>query len=463
VTHDGVQSPALSFGLPLAGNRVAPPAAAPTHAPSPSPAAPAYAPPPARPAAAAAAYAPPPAAPPVAAPLAPARVAPPVQSPAPATSAPSTAGAPEESTTRLVLDDLLVNVLETGGSDLHLTLGAPPTIRVRGEMQILPGYPPLTSEQLQTTLYGVMTERQRKTFEENLELDFAYAVPGHARFRVNVFQQRETLGAVMRMIPWEIKSLESLGMPDVIESFTDLKRGLVLVTGPTGSGKSTTLAAMIDKINRSRRGHIMTIEDPVEFLHEHRGCLVNQREVGQDTHGFRTALKHVLRQDPDVILVGELRDLDTISVALTAAETGHLVFATLHTQSAQDTITRIVDVFPADQQQQVRTQLAATLQGVVCQTLVKTVDGKGRAAAVEIMVCNSGIRAMIRDDKLQQIQGSLQAGAKDGMQTLNSHLAALVKTGRITFDAGLEHCSNRADFETLVGSSMQRVAASSWR
>jgi twitching motility protein PilT len=463
VTHDGVQSPALSFGLPLAGNRVAPPAAAPTHAPSPSPAAPAYAPPPARPAAAAPAYAPPPAAPPVAAPLAPARVAPPVQSPAPAPSAPSTAGAPEESTTRLVLDDLLVNVLETGGSDLHLTLGAPPTIRVRGEMQILPGYPPLTSEQLQTTLYGVMTERQRKTFEENLELDFAYAVPGHARFRVNVFQQRETLGAVMRMIPWEIKSLESLGMPDVIESFTDLKRGLVLVTGPTGSGKSTTLAAMIDKINRSRRGHIMTIEDPVEFLHEHRGCLVNQREVGQDTHGFRTALKHVLRQDPDVILVGELRDLDTISVALTAAETGHLVFATLHTQSAQDTITRIVDVFPADQQQQVRTQLAATLQGVVCQTLVKTTDGKGRAAAVEIMVCNSGIRAMIRDDKLQQIQGSLQAGAKDGMQTLNAHLASLVKTGRITFDAGLEHCSNRSDFETLVGSTVQRVAASTWR
>ena len=463
MTHDGVQSPALSFGLPLAGNRVAPPAAAPTHAPAPSPAAPAYAPPPARPAAAAPAYAPPPAAPPVAAPLAAARVAPPAHSPAPAPSAPSAAGAPDESATRLVLDDLLVNVLETGGSDLHLTLGAPPTIRVRGEMQILPGYPPLTSEQLQTTLYGVMTERQRKTFEENLELDFAYAVPGHARFRVNVFQQRETLGAVMRMIPWEIKSLESLGMPDVIESFTDLKRGLVLVTGPTGSGKSTTLAAMIDKINRSRRGHIMTIEDPVEFLHEHRGCLVNQREVGQDTHGFRTALKHVLRQDPDVILVGELRDLDTISVALTAAETGHLVFATLHTQSAQDTITRIVDVFPADQQQQVRTQLSATLQGVVCQTLVKTTDGKGRAAAVEIMVCNSGIRAMIRDDKLQQIQGSLQAGAKDGMQTLNSHLAALVKTGRITFDAGLEHCSNRADFETLVGSSMQRVAASSWR
>jgi twitching motility protein PilT len=363
---------------------------------------------------------------------------------------------------RLVLDDLLVHVLSLGGSDLHLTEGTPPTVRLRGEMQVIEGYDPLTPEQLQSTLYGVMTERQRKVFEENLELDFAYAVPGHARFRVNVFQQRESLGAVMRMIPWEILPLEKLGMPEVIESFAHLKRGLVLVTGPTGSGKSTTLAAIIDKINRSRRGHIMTIEDPIEFLHEHRGCIVNQREVGQDTHGFRTALKHVLRQDPDVILVGELRDLDTISVALTAAETGHLVFATLHTQSAQDTITRVVDVFPADQQQQVRTQLAATLQGVVCQTLVKTVDGKGRAAAVEIMVCNPGIRAMIRDDKLQQIQGALQAGAKDGMQTLNAHLAGLVKAGRISYEMGLEHASNREDYGTLVGSTA-RTAAPGWR
>jgi twitching motility protein PilT len=382
--------------------------------------------------------------------------------PTPARPAASQTGTSGEQGRRLVLDDLLVRVLELGGSDLHLTQNAPPTVRVRGEMEVLEGYGPLDPEQLQRTLYGVMTERQRKTFEEALELDFAYAVPGHARFRVNVFQQRESLGAVMRMIPWEILPLEALGMPPVIESFTKLKRGLVLVTGPTGSGKSTTLAAMIDKINRSRRGHIMTIEDPIEFLHEHRGCIVNQREVGQDTHGFRTALKHVLRQDPDVILVGELRDLDTISVALTAAETGHLVFATLHTQSAQDTITRIVDVFPADQQQQVRTQLAATLQGVVTQTLVKTVDGKGRAAAVEVMVLNSGIRAMIRDDKLQQIQGALQAGGKEGMQTLNAHLADLVKAGRISYEAGVEQCSNRADFDTLVGSGA-RSAASSWR
>jgi twitching motility protein PilT len=378
-----------------------------------------------------------------------------------AVAPPATADAPPAA--RLVLDDLLLHVLRLGASDLHLTMNAPPTVRLRGEMEVIEGYAPLTPEQLRATLYGVMTERQRKVFEEEHELDFAYSVPGAARFRVNVFQQRDTLGAVMRLIPWEILPLEDLGMPDVIAGFTTLKRGLVLVTGPTGSGKSTTLAAMIDRINRSRRGHIMTIEDPIEFLHEHRGCLVNQREVGADTHGFRAALKHVLRQDPDVILVGELRDLDTISVALTAAETGHLVFATLHTQSAQDTITRIVDVFPADQQQQVRTQLAATLQGVVCQTLVKTVDGKGRAAAVEVMVCNSGIRAMIRDDKLQQIQGSLQAGAKDGMQTLNAHLAALVKAGRITYEAGLEHCSNQADYETLVGSNVTRATSSGWQ
>jgi twitching motility protein PilT len=364
------------------------------------------------------------------------------------------AGAPAvaaEATVRVALDDLLHHVLAVGASDLHLTVAAPPTVRDGGRMAAVPGYEPLTPEQLRQMLYGVMTERQRKVFEEELELDFAYSLPGAARFRVNVFQQRDSLGAVMRVIPWEIKPLDSLGMPPVVGSFARLKRGLVLVTGPTGSGKSTTLAAVIDQVNRTRSGHIMTIEDPVEFLHEHRGCLVNQREVGQDTHGFRAALKHVLRQDPDVILVGELRDLETISVALTAAETGHLVFATLHTQSAQDTITRVVDVFPSDQQAQVRTQLAATLQGVVCQTLVPTREGRGRVAAVEVMVCNPGIRALIRDGKLQQVQGALQAGAREGNQTLNAHLAQLVRAGRITQESGLEHCSNREDFLTLVG------------
>jgi twitching motility protein PilT len=369
----------------------------------------------------------------------------------------------ESAPPRLVLDDLLLHVVETGGSDLHLTAGAPPTVRVRGSMDPVEGYDVLTPEVLQTTLYGVMTERQRKVFEENLELDFAYAVPGKARFRANLFRQRESIGAVMRLIPWEIKPLDALGMPAVMETFAGLKRGLVLVTGPTGSGKSTTLAAIIDQINRTRSGHIMTIEDPVEFLHHHGSCLVNQREVGMDTHTFRSALKHVLRQDPDVILVGELRDLDTISVALTAAETGHLVFATLHTQSAQDTVTRVVDVFPADQQQQIRTQLAATLQAVVCQTLCKTVDGTGRAAAVEIMICTPGIRAMIRDGKLQQIQGALQASGKEGMQTLNAHLADLVKAGRISYQTGLENCSNRDDYDTLVGSSARRPAAPGWR
>jgi twitching motility protein PilT len=404
---------------------------------------------------------------PVAAPVpAPAPVSAPVPAPAPAvtpavTLAP-TPPPPPAAPARIDLDELLLQVLDGGGSDLHLTSGAPPTVRVRGEMTAIEGRAELTADQLRTALYGVLTERQRKVFEEELELDFAYEVPGRARFRVNVFQQREAIGAVMRLIPWEIVPLEELGMPEVVTRFTTLKRGLVLVTGPTGSGKSTTLAAVIDRINRSRRGHIVTIEDPIEFLHEHRGCIVNQREVGNDTHAFRTALKHVLRQDPDVILVGELRDLETISVALTAAETGHLVLATLHTQSAQDTITRVVDVFPADQQQQVRTQLAAALQGVLCQTLVPTVDGGGRVAAVEVMVCNPGIRAMIRDDKLQQVQGALQAGAKDGMQTLNGHLASLVHAGRITYEAGLEHCTDRNDFETLVGSNVTR-ATNRWQ
>lgn len=352
----------------------------------------------------------------------------------------------------LALDDMLRAVADSGASDLHLTVGSPPMMRLRGEMTQVEGYERLTPDELREGLYAVMTERQRKAFEEARELDFAYTVPGFARFRVNTYWQRESVGAVMRLIPWEIKPLPDLKMPPVVETFADLKRGLVLVTGPTGSGKSTTLAAIIDQVNRTRRGHIMTVEDPIEFLHQHKASLVNQREVGADTHDFRTALKHVLRQDPDVILVGELRDLDTISVALTAAETGHLVFATLHTQSAQDTVSRVVDVFPSGSQQQVRTQLAATLQAVICQTLVPTVDGKGRVPAVEIMVCNPGVRAMIRDDKLQQIPGALQSGAKDGMQTLNSDLAAHVRAGRITREAGIAHCSNKEDFLTLVGS-----------
>ena len=356
----------------------------------------------------------------------------------------------------LALDELLGQVVDLGGSDLHLTVGVPPSIRVRGEMRAVEGFEALEARPLQQAIYAVLTERQRKVLEETRELDVAYTVPGVARFRVNVFWQRESIGAVMRLIPWEIKTLGDLSLPPVVGTIASMKRGLVLVTGPTGSGKSTTLAAIIDQVNRSRRGHIMTIEDPIEFLHEHRGCIVNQREVGADTHGFRAALRQVLRQDPDVILVGELRDLETISVALTAAETGHLVLATLHTQSAQDTISRVVDVFPSEQQQQVRTQLAATLNAVVCQTLVPTADGRSRAAAVEVMVCTTGIRAMIRDDKLPQIPGAMQAGARDGMQTLDNHLAELVKQGRVTREAALEHCVHPQELLALLGSASLR-------
>lgn len=358
----------------------------------------------------------------------------------------------------LDLDELLARLGPLGASDLHLTVGARPNVRIHGSMTPLEDTAVLQPRALRESLYALLTEQQRKVLEEERELDLAHSVHGVGRFRVNVFWQRDSLGAVMRLIPWEIKPLESLGMPPVLSSLANLKRGLVLVTGPTGSGKSTTLAAIIDQVNRTRRGHIMTIEDPIEFLHEHQGCLVNQREVGQDTHGFRTALKHVLRQDPDVILVGELRDLETISVALSAAETGHLVLATLHTQSAQDTVSRVVDVFPGAQQQQVRTQLAATLQAVACQVLVPNRSGEGRVAAVEIMMCTEGIRAMIRDDKLPQIPGALQAGGRHGMQTLNAHLAEHVKAGRITQDAGLEYCSNVGDFITLLGGGSRAVA-----
>lgn len=357
----------------------------------------------------------------------------------------------DEAVEKVSLDDMLVAMVDAGGSDLHLAADAPPKMRVRGEIQTIKGYGALTAQQLHTVLYGMMSSKQRQRFEESLELDFSYTVPGQARFRVNVLKQRGSIGAVMRTIPWEILSLDALGLPDIIGEFAGLENGLVLITGPTGSGKSTTLAAIIDKANRTRNHHIMTIEDPIEFIHQSRGCVVNQREVGEDTHSFQDALKHVLRQDPDIILVGELRDLETISVALTAAETGHLVFATLHTQSAQDTITRMIDVFPADQQAQVQTQLAASLRGVVCQTLCRTSDGAGRQAAVEIMIATSNVQALIRDKKLQQVQGALQSGAKFGMQTLNQDLAKHVLEGTIDIDTALTKCSDRDDLLLLVG------------
>ncbi len=342
-------------------------------------------------------------------------------------------------------------MLAVDASDLHLTVGAAPTVRVAGELRPLQGAPKLDAPSLQRVLYAMLTQAQRETFEEELELDFSYALPGRARFRVNMYKQRESVGAAFRMIPFEIKSLETLGMPPVVASFASLPRGFVLVTGPTGSGKSTTLAALIDIANSQRRDHIMTVEDPIEFLHRHRSCLVNQREVGTDTHSFAEALKHVLRQDPDIILVGEMRDLETIQVALTAAETGHLVFATLHTQDAAQTVDRIIDVFPPHQQQQIRQQLAGTIQGIVCQTLCKKRDATGRVVAAEVLVATAAIRNLIREGKTHQIYSSMQAGAQYGMQTLDQNLAELVRRNDITYDEGMEKCQHVEDYMRLTG------------
>jgi twitching motility protein PilT len=350
-----------------------------------------------------------------------------------------------------LLTDLLVEVLDKGASDLHITAGARPTIRIHGSLQQLDERPIMTPPTIQRMIYAVLTQRQREKFEEVLELDFAYAVPGKARFRVNVYRQRDALGAAFRLIPYEIKPLEDLGIPPSISNFAMLPRGFVLVTGPTGSGKSTTLASLVDLANRNRRDHIMTVEDPIEFLHRHKSCLVNQREVGEDTWSFQNALKHVLRQDPDIILVGEMRDLETISVALTAAETGHLVFATLHTQDAAQTIDRVIDVFPPHQQQQVRVQLAGALQGVVCQALAKTADGQGRIVATEVLVATPAIRNLIREGKTHQIYSALQAGAKHGMHTMDQHLADLVKQHKISYETGVEKCHHIEDFNRLCG------------
>jgi twitching motility protein PilT len=351
------------------------------------------------------------------------------------------------------LDEFLLYLLEKGGSDLHLTLASPPMIRLHGDLEPIPGFGPLTATQLQECLYSILTDRQKQRFEENKELDLAYELTGAARFRVNLFRQKGVIGGVLRAIPWEIKELAALNMPDSIGDFANLPRGLVLVTGPTGSGKSTTLAAIIDRANRTRQAHIMTIEDPVEFVHRHRKSVVNQREVGEDTESFAAALKHALRQDPDIILVGEMRDLETISIALTAAETGHLVFGTLHTSSAGSTIDRIIDVFPPEQQSQIRTQLASSLQAVVCQTLCKTVDGKGRVAATEILTATPAVRNLIREGKLQSIPSALQTGSKFGMHTLNQNLAELVESNEITYETAREKCSDAAELHQLLGMS----------
>ena len=351
----------------------------------------------------------------------------------------------------VALDGALIEMIRLGASDMHLTAGAPPMVRLAGSLRPLENFEQLEAESLRRTIYNILTQRQREKFEAELELDFAYSVRGHARFRVNLYVQRESIGAAFRVIPYEIRPLEALGVPNVVGNFAGLPRGLVLVTGPTGSGKSTTLAAIVDLANRTREDHIMTVEDPIEFLHRHKKCLINQREVGADTHSFANALKHVLRQDPDIILVGEMRDLETISVALTAAETGHLVFATLHTQDAAQTIDRVIDVFPSHQQAQVRTQLAGAIQGVVCQTLCKTADGRGRAVATEVMIATPAIRNLIREGKTHQIYSSMQAGTEHGMHTLDQNLADLVKSGKITYEVGIEKAHHVEDFNKLVG------------
>jgi twitching motility protein PilT len=347
--------------------------------------------------------------------------------------------------------DILLAVLENRASDLHITAGAPPTIRVRGHLTPLEGFPVLTQQDTREMVYGILNDDQRARFERDRQLDFAYQIPGAARFRVNAYQQRLAVGAAFRLIPTEIPPLARLGLPDVVKELVRKPRGLVLVTGPTGSGKSTSLAAMLDVINATREEHIMTVEDPIEFLHAHKRCLVNQRELGSDATSFSAALKAALRQDPDVILVGEMRDLETISTALTAAETGHLVFATLHTQDAPQTIDRIIDVFPAEQQSQVRVQLAVALQGVVTQQLLATADGSGRVAACEVLVPTPAVRNLIREGKTHQIYSAMQTGSQHGMQTMDAALATLVRQGKITRQLAESRSSTPEELRRLLG------------
>ncbi|MDJ0337778.1 type IV pilus twitching motility protein PilT [Cryobacterium sp. PH31-O1] len=346
--------------------------------------------------------------------------------------------------------DALGTVIARQASDLHVTVGSPPAIRENGDLDPLELAPVWSKAKVERAVRSILSAEQEAIFDRHHELDFAYTLEQGSRFRVNVYQQRGAVGAVFRLIPSEIKTLQTLGIQPSVSAFSALPRGLVLVAGPTGSGKSTTLAALVDLVNTTRKDHIVTVEDPIEFLHTHKKSLVNQREVGCDTDSFASALKHVLRQDPDVILIGELRDLETIQVALTAAETGHLVFATLHTQSAAQTIDRLIDVFPPHQQNQVRSQLAQTLQGVICQTLVKRANGGGRVVATEVLITTSAIANLIREGKTHQIESMMQTGRDRGMHTLDQHLAALVNTGVITRQAGLDHAQDVEGLAKLV-------------
>lgn len=352
------------------------------------------------------------------------------------------------------VDDLLRLMLDMGGSDLHITVGSPPGIRVRGEIIPAEGYKSLSPRDTQAMILSLLSEEQRKRFETELELDFAYSIPGLSRFRANVFQQRGSMGAVFRVIPLTIPTLDSLGLPRVCKFLAERPRGLVLVTGPTGSGKSTTLAAMIDHINETRRVHIITLEDPIEFVHRNKKAYVNQREIGEDTHSFAAALKRVLRQDPDVILVGEMRDLETISAAITAAETGHLVLATLHTTGGPATVDRIIDVFPPHQQQQVRMQLSGTLEGVLSQVLLRSADGKSRVLAMEIMLGIPAISNLIREGKTHQMTTIIQGGAQLGMQTLDQHLKALVQAGKVTYEEAMSKAQEPRELAQMLGRKM---------
>jgi twitching motility protein PilT len=346
------------------------------------------------------------------------------------------------------IDDLLARMVERNASDLHVTSGAEPSVRLNGRLERLDEFGRLVPEDTQRLLYRILSTEQQKHLEVRRQIDLSYSIPGLARFRVNVFFQRESLGAAFRMIPDKLKTLDDLGMPRSLHELADKPRGLVLVTGPTGSGKSTTLAAVIDLINSTRADHIMTIEDPIEFLHRHKRCIVNQREIGPDATSFAEALRGALRQDPDVILLGEMRDLETIATALTAAETGHLVFATLHTQDAPSTVDRLIDVFPAAQQEQVRVQIASTLQGVITQTLIPRADGNGRVAALEILLPDDAVRNLIRQAKVEQIYSIMQTGGKRGMQTLEQSLAELVARGLISQETALSRSSRP---EQLLG------------
>jgi len=356
------------------------------------------------------------------------------------------------------LPELLKTLVEMDGSDLHIATSTPPQVRVHGHLQRLP-LPELQPSETKQLVYSVLTDAQKKRFEEMLELDFSFGIKGLARFRCNVFNQRGAVGAVYRLIPEKIRSFGDLGLPPVLARLAERPRGLVLITGPTGSGKSTTLAAMIDKINAERHDHILTIEDPIEYIHQHKNCLVNQREVHSDTGSFTNALRAALREDPDIVLIGEMRDLETVESALKIAETGHLTFGTLHTNSAAQTINRIIDIFPAGQQSQIRTQLSLVLEGIVCQSLLPRADAKGRVVSLEILIPTPAIRNLIREDKIHQIYSSMQTGQeKVGMQTANQSLATLQLKGKITLETALLASSNREELQEMINRGVGVVA-----